>query len=342
VWIKDANLMEAVRRGADELWLVWCIGNTPTYFPGAFRQYVHMIELSANGALFEEFRQIRELNDRIARGECVDGRTRPVVLHVIKPAVALPLDPDFYMGRVDATTLIARGYMDAAEFLRCRTDAGVPLTPEATQMKDESLGITFREVMAGHFALGERDPATGAKKGKELGTSLSMRATVTVRDVHKFVTDRDHAGELVGEIDFPPFARGMPASAGVFKLFSPSGEPRLKHMVYELGFQHDGVQYYLAGKKEVRDDPGFDVLSDTTTMYTRLYKGVNAQGETVGAGVLRLDMGDFAKLLGTLRPIGARSLQDGADAVLTFSRFFAGQLMETYGGAVGRYVAGKE
>ena len=28
VWIKDANCMEAVKRGADELWLVWCIGNT--------------------------------------------------------------------------------------------------------------------------------------------------------------------------------------------------------------------------------------------------------------------------------------------------------------------------
>ena len=29
VWIKDANLLEAVRRGCTELWLVWCIGNTP-------------------------------------------------------------------------------------------------------------------------------------------------------------------------------------------------------------------------------------------------------------------------------------------------------------------------
>src|SRR5690554_1308652 len=41
VWIKDANLMEAVRRGANELWLVWCIGNTPPYRAGIFNQYVH-------------------------------------------------------------------------------------------------------------------------------------------------------------------------------------------------------------------------------------------------------------------------------------------------------------
>jgi len=28
VWIRDANLMEAVRRGCEELWVIWCIGNT--------------------------------------------------------------------------------------------------------------------------------------------------------------------------------------------------------------------------------------------------------------------------------------------------------------------------
>ena len=71
VWIKDANLLEAVARGADELWVVWCIGNTPHYRGGPFYQYVHMIELSANGALFEEFERIRELNQRIAAGEAI-------------------------------------------------------------------------------------------------------------------------------------------------------------------------------------------------------------------------------------------------------------------------------
>ena len=30
VWIKDANLSEACGTARDEIWLVWCIGNTPT------------------------------------------------------------------------------------------------------------------------------------------------------------------------------------------------------------------------------------------------------------------------------------------------------------------------
>jgi predicted acylesterase/phospholipase RssA len=62
VWIKDANLMEAVRQGSKELWLVWAIGNNPSYLGGAFNQYVHMIEMSANGALLEEYNQISLTN----------------------------------------------------------------------------------------------------------------------------------------------------------------------------------------------------------------------------------------------------------------------------------------
>jgi len=51
----------------------------------------------------------------------------------------------------------------------------------------------------------------------------------------------------------------------------------------------------------------------------------------VGAGVLKLGMGDFAKLLTTVRPTGAHQATDGAAAVMKFTKFFAGQLMETYG-----------
>src|SRR5690606_5567241 len=45
VWIKDANLLEGVRQQSQELWLVWAIGNSKAYLPGAFNQYVHMIEM---------------------------------------------------------------------------------------------------------------------------------------------------------------------------------------------------------------------------------------------------------------------------------------------------------
>ena len=336
VWIKDANLMEAVRRGAEELWVVWCIGNTKTYYPGAFRQYVHMIELSANGKLFEEFRQIAELNERIARGETPDGRTKPVVLHVIRPATPLPLDPDFFLGSIDARTLVDFGYRDAARYLASMKPSGIPFTPEATQMTDDLAGITFRETMAGWFAMGETDPKAGAARGEAAREKLTMHATVTVRDVDRFVKDPAHLGELTGEVVFAPLGSPSPASTGAFNLFKPSTDPSLRYMVYELGFQSGGTQYYLAGKKHERDDAGLDLLRDTTTLYTTLHKGTNATAPIVGAGILTLGMGDFASLMATIRPIGTQSAVDGAAAVLKFGKFFAGQLADVYGGILGR------
>ena len=130
VWIKDTNVAEALRRGAEELWLVWCIGNHGVYRDGAFQQYVHMIEIAANGALQKELALVRERGAR---------------LHVIRPRVPLPLDPDFFFGRVDAATLIAMGYRDAAAYLDAPHEDGVVPDAAATRMEDPVPGVAFRE-----------------------------------------------------------------------------------------------------------------------------------------------------------------------------------------------------
>ncbi|MFJ9809563.1 patatin-like phospholipase family protein [Streptomyces sp. NPDC101158] len=133
VWIKDANVSEALRRGADEVWLVWCIGNTPYWGDGPLEQYVHMIEMSANGALFAELEAAR----------------RPFVLHVVRPRHALPLDPEFLSGRISADTLVAMGYRDAWAYLDTAPAAGVPKDPSCTAMADQPRGVRFRERLRG-------------------------------------------------------------------------------------------------------------------------------------------------------------------------------------------------
>jgi predicted acylesterase/phospholipase RssA len=328
-WIKDTNVWEAVRRGAEEIWLVWCIGNSAEYRGGAFNQYVHTIELSANGALFEEFERVRELNERITRGDSPYGQSQPVRLHVIKPEHPLPLDPEFYFNRVDAGTLISRGYADACAYLKTRTDAGLAFTPETTAMTDRNPGLTFREKMAGPFSLGETDPARGADKGK--ATPLALHATVTIDDMQAFRADPEHRGSLAGHVEFAPFGPPIPASRGVFQLFAPSAEdPRMKKMVYEVAFRHDGREYYLAGHKQVKDGPGFDLWKDTTTLLTTLHEGPDAGGPVVGAGILRLGMGDLFKLASTVSPQGARGIGQRVSTIFRFGWFFLLNLWEQY------------
>ncbi|MGH8322100.1 MAG: patatin-like phospholipase family protein, partial [Gammaproteobacteria bacterium] len=330
VWIKDANVSAAVKRGAEELWLVWCIGNTSAYRNGPFNQYVHMIEISAAGKLNEEFEWINDLNLRIARGDSPYGQRQPVRLHVIKPEYPLPLDPDFYAGRIDAATLIDQGYADAVRCIASARPEGAPLVPEATHMRNISPGISFRETMAGDFALDATDPNDGAARGKTDGLRLTMHATINIQDLHAFILDPQHSGSITGHIDFPPFGENIPAFGGMFQLFAPSNEAKLKWMVYELAFKHQGKSYYLAGKKHVRAGSIFRMWSDTTTLYTQLHAGPDASGPVVGAGVLTLGVGDLFRLMSTFHATNADSFGVRLRAITAFAGFFIKQLWRSY------------
>jgi hypothetical protein len=198
-------------------------------------------------------------------------------------------------------------------------------------MNDQPLGLTFKETMAGGFALGQTDPAAGRAAGEQAGNEFAMHANVAIRDLNRFLAEPQHAGELSGTIDFPPFGNGIPSSAGVFNLLSPGEEPRLKLMVYELAFTHDGKPYYMAGRKEVRNDAGFDLWSDTTTLYTRLHGGSDKSGPVVGAGTLTLGVTSFIRALGTVQILNAPSVAAKADALARFGRFFLGELWDSYG-----------
>jgi hypothetical protein len=153
VWIKDANLLEAARRGAQEIWLVWVIGNTRAYFPGSFIQYVHMIEMSANGGLLEEFQQLVSLNERIRKGDSPFGQKEPIRLHVIKPRFPLPLDPDLFLNKIETHTLINMGYSDTMDYLQSGT--GAAFDGSATKMSDPGVSLNFQMVFRGEIKVSE-------------------------------------------------------------------------------------------------------------------------------------------------------------------------------------------
>jgi predicted acylesterase/phospholipase RssA len=188
VWIKDTNVEEAIRRGADELWLVWAIGNHGVYRNGAFQQYVHMIEMSANGALFKELAAAQVINET---------RDPPIRLHVIRPRMPLPLDPDFFLGRIDAATLIAMGHRDACHYLAGFSPDGVPLDPAATRMDDPRAGVGFRETLAGD--------------GTEC---LRIRLAWEIDDLDRFA--RTGEGSVVGDVSHPRIGHRVLATGGYF------------------------------------------------------------------------------------------------------------------------------
>jgi len=197
-------------------------------------------------------------------------------------------------------------------------------------MTGQTPGICFRETMAGPLMRGEQDYRQGERRGRRAGEFLSMHAAVSIDDIQAFIADPAHAGVLRGCIDYSPFGSGIECNFGSFNLFIPGAESRMKLMVYELGFVHDGREYYLAGRKEVRDNPGFDLWRDTTTLLTRLYQGNDKAGTVIAAGVLTLGVVDLARLVASIEVLHASSLSEKNRTLVAFGRFFMGELWDSY------------
>ena len=195
-------------------------------------------------------------------------------------------------------------------------------------MNSDKPGMMFSEVMSGGFALNETDPEAGAKTGK--GQPLTMHGTITIDDLDAFIADPKHLGRLDVRMDWAPFGTDIPALGGVFNLFSPTGNPKLKLMIYEWGVTHDNKSYYFAGQKDVQVHPLFDVWRDTTTLYTTLYEGVDKTGKVVGAGVLELTPGELMKMVTTFTALNAETVAESLKATTAFGRFFLGELWDTY------------
>ena len=192
-------------------------------------------------------------------------------------------------------------------------------------------GFTFREKMSGGFALGETDPKTGAKTGETAGNTFTMHGTINIDDLDKFMTDPGHNGSITGAIDFAPLGLNLSSTSGVFNLFSPTDDPKMKYMVYEMGFNaSDGKPYYMAGRKEVKDAPLTDMWTATTTLYTQLHQGTDKSGAVVGAGVLTLKMGDLLAMIPTMHATNTTSPEQAAETVTKFGKFFLGEIWETY------------
>jgi predicted acylesterase/phospholipase RssA len=233
VWVKDANVTEALRRGADEVWLVWCIGNSAYWGDGPLEQYVHMIEMSANGALFAELDAAR------AAG-------RSFRLHVVRPKHPLPLDSELYAGRINTDTLMAMGYRDAWDYLDEPHPDGVPQDPSCTAMTEPPVGVRLSERLRGQVG----------------GEDLTLRVTAELP-----LDERpSEPARVVGHVDHAPWGGRVPLAGGRLEADGSA-------LVYRARARVGGQWVDVEAVRELADDEGLDAWADATTVEFRAGTG---------------------------------------------------------------------
>jgi cholesterol oxidase len=198
--------------------------------------------------------------------------------------------------------------------------------------------VHFTEEMKGYVTFEETDYDSGFRRGKEAGNFLMFHLTITVDNVERFLADPQHEASAVGYVRCPALGEDMPVDKGVFNLFVDH-EGRLdKRMIYRLYLNHEKEgPLTLSGFKVIKDDPGYDIWSDTTTLFTHLLRGhvgpEEDASEVLASGIIHIYHRDFLKQLTTIRVEGP-TLAEGNKARLQFGQAFFGPLWDVYGSRV--------
>ena len=344
VYLTDANIDEAIRRGADELWVIWTVSDKDEWHPGFVATYFQIIETSADGHYKAALKRIADNNAAIAAGRPGEYG-RHIEVKELKGDVALHYLIDFSQDRM--TEAVNLGVARAREW--CKAN-GIPLKAHTgdfpTEVHTAQTKLSFTEEMKGYVTFGgELDYEKGAKAGKKSSNKIMFHLTITVDGVNRFVTDPEHdTDDVKGYIECESLGGELPVESGIFNLFVDDLDPAVKRMFYRLFFKDElGNPLTLSGFKLIKDDPGFDLWHDTTTLFTRILNGhVSEEDEAAaakdpdklkqmvkGSGIIIIHFFDFLKQLTTFRTEGP-TISDRASAMARFGRLFMGKLWDVY------------
>jgi hypothetical protein len=199
----------------------------------------------------------------------------------------------------------------------------------------ERIRLEFTEEMKGYVTPGESDYDRGFETGRERDNFLMVHLTIKIDDVDHFVSDQRHEAAAEGYLRCATLGGALPVELGVFNLFVDEIDPPRKRMLYRLFLRGAaGESLTMTGFKEVKDDPGFDVLRDNTTLFTRILRGhVSAAEEThaeaVASGIIQVRPLDALKLMTTFKADGPTAMAKAA-AGAKFGKLFLGNLWDVY------------
>ena len=173
-------------------------------------------------------------------------------------------------------------------------------------------GVRFTETMRGFVSTSALDDyQAGFDRGKADESPLEFTVTVTADDVDALVGDRDHEADLAGTVTAPALSpTPLKVEGGRFNLLVRDAEHAgARQMLYSMPLvADDGRRFHLDGYKQIHDDDGMDLWSDTTTLYVTVHEGEGTTGPVAAKGIVTIHAADFAKQMTTMRGVGGSPL----------------------------------
>ncbi|MFD3945141.1 patatin-like phospholipase family protein [Streptomyces sp. NPDC058579] len=330
VYLTDGNVEEAIRRGCDELWIIWTVSRRHRWRDGFIANYFHIIETTANGQLQHWLRRIEASNAALRRGD--EGEFgRLIDVRLLEGEV--PLNYLINFSRDRFTQAVELGVQRARSWC---TDQGIPWKPGAPPGRpDDQTRLRFTERMVGRLDFGEHDVEAEIPPEGGATADLALHVTVDIQGVDRFLADPAHEASLRGEIVCQELGGRLPIERGTFQLFVEHDDPQHLRMLYRVFFaDRAGHRLTLSGYKDVREDSRKGVWNDTSVLHTRVLRGhvhadEESEAETVASGTVRIRPTDFLKQLTTFR-VEAPTLPGRVTTLGRFGQFFAGKLWDVY------------
>jgi len=170
------------------------------------------------------------------------------------------------------------------------------------------------------------------EQGKQAGSSFEFTLTIQCQDIDAFVADPEHRAGMIGTVTAKSLSSSpLFASSGVFNLFVREAGTNAKKMKYDMKLSgKDNKVYFFSGFKDIQDNKGFDLWSDTSVLFITIYDGPGSDSPVIGKGMLKIEINDFKAQLTTMKAVHAPNKVEGMKAVGKFGKLFAGNLWDTY------------
>lgn len=181
-------------------------------------------------------------------------------------------------------------------------------------------GLRFSERMRGRIQ---------RLDGTELDVTLTL--TVDIEDVEGMLADPEHPGAFSGLADMGPQTLRIGKGRLNLLVVDPDTVERRTMRYVGTLTALGGEESVFVAYKELRNDGGFEVWKDTTTLFFAWYDSHDLlSASCIGRGTLRVDPADFVRQLATMRVTNAMGIAQRLDVLAEFGRFFVGVLVDTY------------